>query len=650
MKTKLNYSSIMLASAMLVSFSNPAGAAVSISGDDESDCTDNGCSFVVGYTSPGSLVVDGGSVFTGPGSTYPGDSILGVEIGFYAGADHSSVSINGPGSAIEGYTDGSSLRVGLTIGHGPYATPPVNSNSFSITGGGFLNGGISCYGDGSSILVTDPGSHVLGGVVLGGSDTVFTVQNGATVDNGVFDFEGDSNDVVIVTGTNTVCSNSWGSFDSATNCSLVISNGAQMLNENGGGLGWFFGSNGESNRIVLEGPGTLMTVTSPGGGYGIFFGGDIGDQLIVSKGAQAVTSGGLGTANSGGSECVRPSVTITDPGTKATIGGRSIFSEVSGFQLTISNGAQVAFSGDIEDEGTGDTLLVTGAGSQLLAPTNTIYMGSDGSFGPLDLADRLIIAQGCLVTAANLYVTADSLVSVCGRLTVTNSNGSGTLGLGGNGGALTITGCVVADMVSLEGTYYDGDNFHVGPGGPVTFTSGTFMTKGLGGNNNFTFIVGDGTNTANYLMQGGTHSFVNGLVISSNSVLSGCGTVTGSVTNYGLIILTNGCDMNFTGPVVNDGTILALNGTAYFGSTLTNNGTFLQTPGITGVSFSGNDVIVQFNTVSNYSHDVQFTSDLTSGIWTTLTNGLLGTGNAMTITNFGGLTNSQRFYRLLFYY
>ncbi len=244
-------------------------------------------------------------------------------------------------------------------------------------------------------------------------------------------------------------------------------------------------------------------------------------------------------------------------------------------------------------------------------------------------------------------------MSVAGSLFVTNSSCTGTLGSGGGGGTLTITGMVVADTVSLQGPYEPTGfypQFGVGPGGPVIFPSGTLMTKGLSGDNGLTFIVGDGMNTANYVMQGGTHSFVNGLVISSNSVLSGCGTVTGSVTNYGLIILTNGCDMNFSGTVVNDGTILALNGTVYFNSTFINNGTFIQTPGITGLSLSGKDVLVQFNTVSNYLQDVQFKSNLTSGIWTTLTNGLLGTGNPMTITDFGSLTNSQRFYRLLFHY
>jgi hypothetical protein len=108
--------------------------------------------------------------------------------------------------------------------------------------------------------------------------------------------------------------------------------------------------------------------------------------------------------------------------------------------------------------------------------------------------------------------------------------------------------------------------------------------------------------------------------------------------------------MNFSGPVVNYGTILALSGAAYFNSTFTNDGTFIQTPSATGLAFSGDDVVVHFSTVSNYLQDLQVSSNLTSGVWINLTNGLLGTGNPTTFIDLGGRTNSQRFYRVRFHY
>ena len=606
-------------------------ANVVMSGDDESQCTDNGCGYVVGYTNFGSLVVDGGTVFTGLGN-----SITGLEIGFYAGADHSSVSITGVGSEIAEELSGSNpdgISTAVEMGHRPsisYTTPPGNSNSLSISAGGFLNAGVYCYGDGSSILVTDPGSHIYGGFVLGGSDTTFTIQNGALVDYGRFEFAGDSNNVVLITGTNTVCNNFSGDI-SGTNSSLTLNDGAQA---NASGNQWDF--DGVGNSMLVDGLGTRMSVTE------LVFVHDVGDQLLISGGAQFMVGSVYMEQVYGTSQLV-----ITDPGTQMAIGGRNIIDDL---QLSVTNGAHATFTGSIET-GDGNTLLVSGTGSQLLIPTNTIYLGYDFSYAGASSGNQIVIQPGGLFEAANLYLVSPSnSVCVAGSLFVTNSSGTGTLGLGGNGGALTITGTVVADIVSLQGPYYNGYAFAAGPGGAVTFSSGTLIIKGLGGDNNLTFVVGDGTNTANYVMQGGTHSFVNGLVISSNAVLSGCGTVTGSVTNYGLIILTNGCDMNFSGPVVNYGTILALNGRAYFNSSFTNNGTLIQTPGITGLAFSGSDVMVQFDTVSNHLHDVQFSADLTSGIWSTLTNGLLGTGNPMSFTDFGSRTNAQRFYRVLFHY
>lgn len=252
-----------------------------------------------------------------------------------------------------------------------------------------------------------------------------------------------------------------------------------------------------------------------------------------------------------------------------------------------------------------------------------------------------------------MAIQSGNSASVAGSLFVSNGNGSGQLAAAG---ALSITGTVQADTAVFNHTYLFvdccGGQYYSTRYGTVTFSSGVFITKGLSGTDSGSpFIIGDGTNTANYTMQGGTHSFNGGLVISSNSVLSACGTVNGSITNYGTIILTNGCDMDFSGSVVNFGTILALNGTANFQSTFVNQGTFFQnTASVTGLSFSGTNVAVQFTTVSNCVHDIQARSDLASGAWTTLTSGLVGTGSAMTTTDFGGATNTQRFYRILLHY
>jgi len=125
------------------------------------------------------------------------------------------------------------------------------------------------------------------------------------------------------------------------------------------------------------------------------------------------------------------------------------------------------------------------------------------------------------------------------------------------------------------------------------------------------FVIGDGMTLTAYQMDGGIHAFLHGLVISSNSVLCGCGVISGAVTNYGLILVTNGCDLTFAGPVINHGSILALNGAADFLSHIANFGAMFQSrSAVTGLSFDASNVAVHFDSVSNYLFDIQANSAL----------------------------------------
>ena len=96
---------------------------------------------------------------------------------------------------------------------------------------------------------------------------------------------------------------------------------------------------------------------------------------------------------------------------------------------------------------------------------------------------------------------------------------------------------------------------------------------------------------------GGTHSFDAGLTVSTNALLTGCGTINGTVVNLGTItndcgtlsfngVITNtaiivaapGAILDFNGPLVNSGTIDAANGIVHFNSTTNNTGTILLPP------------------------------------------------------------------------
>jgi hypothetical protein len=67
---------------------------------------------------------------------------------------------------------------------------------------------------------------------------------------------------------------------------------------------------------------------------------------------------------------------------------------------------------------------------------------------------------------------------------------------------------------------------------------------------------------------------------------------------------------------------------------------------ITGVQPVGNDVQISFATGSNKVYLVQRRDSLTAGNWTTLTNGVVGTGNVMNYTDIGAAILTQRHYRV----
>jgi hypothetical protein len=66
---------------------------------------------------------------------------------------------------------------------------------------------------------------------------------------------------------------------------------------------------------------------------------------------------------------------------------------------------------------------------------------------------------------------------------------------------------------------------------------------------------------------------------------------------------------------------------------------------ITGIQLAGTDIQITLATGSNRLYRVEQTSDLVTGVWTTLTNNVAGTGGAVTVTDPGGATQSKQFYR-----
>ena len=174
----------------------------------------------------------------------------------------------------------------------------------------------------------------------------------------------------------------------------------------------------------------------------------------------------------------------------------------------------------------------------------------------------------------------------------------------GNGGVLQVSASSVA-VGALTNNM-----------GILTFNSGLLVSGGTYVTNSQTFAVGDAVDAATFQLNGGVHSFANGLEIRNNASLTGCGTVTGNVvvdaggtvlancggnlnitgtvTNDGAISAVSGTTLNFFGPLVNNGAIVATNGAVNFYSTLQNNGT------VTGVTNSWTDGTGKWETAANW--------------------------------------------------
>jgi T5SS/PEP-CTERM-associated repeat protein len=156
---------------------------------------------------------------------------------------------------------------------------------------------------------------------------------------------------------------------------------------------------------------------------------------------------------------------------------------------------------------------VSGEGS-LWTNSNTLSVGDYGTENQLEISD------GGTVIATELNLGAQP-TSAGNRLTVDD----GTLRVRGNldirrGTGMLNAGLVETDLLLLTNAT-----------GSLQFKGGTLSARSATVSNGSAFVVGGGARAATYRMTAATgsgHSFDNGLLISSNSVLSGSGTITGS--------------------------------------------------------------------------------------------------------------------------
>lgn len=314
-----------------------------------------------------------------------------------------------------------------------------------------------------------------------------------------------------------------------------------------------------------------------------------------------------------------------------------------------ANGTLIQFNGLVQSFGVfyiadnpASVGLVEVRGGTLISTNVSARIGDDGDgtlsqFGGLVMMDGASVGRGSnavgrvnvrggLMLPGSLslgrFATAQGTLEVSGG-TLNMAGSTLYVGREGTGTAIFSNGVAHVQTIIIAasntapgtlqlrgGSVTTGQLLATSPTAQIQFSSGTLVvTQATTVANGAAFVVGNGSQSATFQLDGGTHSFVNGLVISSNATLKGTGTVVGTIT-----VLPGGSNQLGVAP----------------GLTLTPsrvNGQF---------RFS-------FPSATGKLYDVLATTNLAAPVWQLQTT-LNGTGTPLTYTN--NSTASPRFFRV----
>ena len=607
----------------------------------------NAVNMTVGRLSPANtlLITNGGTVVNN-------QAVVSYDANSYSNSvvvtGSNSTWLNLSGLYLGGFDTGNSLLIrnqGKVFNEDGYVGyyPGSSNNSVVVVGAG------STWSNRNNLLVGENGSY--NALVISNQGKVF--NNLGTVG------DRSSNNTVLVTGFGSVWSNRAGVTVGGVGSEnqLVIDNQGAVLSAADGILG--LDSDSRSNTAVVTGQFSIWKQS------GLYVGWNgSANHLVISNRGSVVN-------NFGSSLAVWPTssnntVEVTGPGSAL----RNVFDlkvgeRGSGNTLLISSQGSVANNdGYVGFDVASSNNCVRVADNGRWRNFSRLYFGAGGCGNVLNIAGGSVVASNLFISAwgiaSNNVIRVDS-----GSLVVTNAAGDGALVVSsadGSGTLIVNGGTVTADRLLVTNGFNS----------IVAFNAGTIHCKGTAATNSQPFIVGDGTATATYLLLGGVHSFNDGLRISSNSYLTGCGTIngdvvvdaggtvlancgsnlrfTGNVTNNGVMIAYNGSVLESSGMLVNNGKILRLNGgaTDFHGTFIDSGGVVSADPvRISNISRAENDVLIQIPSLAGCAYRLQFTPSLQVPTWSDAGTAQIGNGDALTFIDPGVVTNGlPRFYRV----
>jgi len=674
------------------------------------------------------------AIISGVTSNWSGDYIVGSN----TYADILFVQNGGmlsDGNGYLGYEASGSNNVAAVIGSvsvwsnaGSLYIGNSGANNFLwIADGGAVvatNSFVGYAGSNNEVLISSPGSVWTnsGDLTVGysGSSNTLTITDGATVydhTGHIGDLSGSGNNAVTVSGSGSVWSNSDGLsigvqmfFQAGINSgnSLTITNGGAVYCGSGGA-----GALGES-VVIVTGNGSVwncgggLSFTSPGFGLAAGY-----IQLTIADGAMVYSRGST-------SGTVEAPVLVTDSGSVWSNSGALLIEGSDNVpfygSLSVANGAAVySASGELTGDGHVQA-VVTGTGSVWRIENGVEF---DSLYGSLSISDGGAVYCGSVAfnedeNAAIEVTGAGSILQIVGSLSWDSygdvsvsdggaiiadsvggsnaangyhpeitiaggglyvTNGPGTIVLDGyRGGTMTLNeGTVTANQLVAVTNRWDAffnTTVSVGFASGLLTSGGTFVTNGN------EFVVGDGIDVATFHLAGGFHSFADGLMVSSNAFVTGCGTIDGSVVvdpggtiqadcggsltftgiviNNGTLRASNGSVLEFYGPVVNNGLIDLSGGAAIFHSLFINNGSIIEpAPAfqITGIVQQSNNILITWMSSPGQTNELQVTPGGPGGTYSTnnFTPIFTVTNTVGSVTNYldiGVATNSSRYYRV----
>jgi len=247
------------------------------------------------------------------------------------------------------------------------------------------------------------------------------------------------------------------------------------------------------------------------------------NQVFVREGGKMASANGYIGFNAGANS---NEVWITGGGSLWTCFDFAVGFTGSNNRLVVTNGGMM--SGFYGGVGTGigsssNSVIVTGSGS-VWNTLAELYLGNQGSGNSLLLASNGLVTAGLLISIGTFADSSNNVLIVNGgSLVVTNGSAEGLLQVGAEGqGTLVLnSGTVQADALVVTN----------GLKSVFMFNGGTLQSRATSITNSSLFFVGDGASPAAFELVGaGTHAFNNGLLVHSNGVLKGNGTVLGVVT------------------------------------------------------------------------------------------------------------------------